>query len=336
MSAAQLQISVVIPAWNCAHIIVKVLDALYQQFQQKPQFELVVINDFSQDNTGEILEQYKQNHLDLPLQIIHQTTVGSAARSRNCGLQHARTPLVLFLDADIVTETNVVAEHIAFHQQHLEPETVVLGQVASPVEWQETALDEVCNPSQIWQNLKAGEVDWSHFFTGHISAHKQFLLSVGGFDENYLRCEDVELGSRLKDKHMRLYYLPTAMGYHYHERSVAQEIRNNQVYAQMFAYFYKHGSPTMQSYVADSWFLEKNIKVILKRLLGHIFASSLMQPLVLALADKLSQHGRLLSQFIWRIVFFHIGYQSFKIALQESANLTLPKHPDHQPSISQD
>lgn len=322
-------ISVVIPAWNCAHIITPVLEALYQQYRQLKCFEIVIVNDFSQDNTGELLEQYQNVHADLPMTIIHQTTVGSASRSRNCGLQHARAPLILFLDADIVTETDVVAQHLTLHKQYNDKHSVILGQVASPKEWQETALDEICNPSQVWNELKAGEVAWDHFFTGHISAHKDFLLSVGGFNEDYLRCEDVELGSRLHAKHMRLYYLPSAIGYHYHQRTVAQELRNNQVYADMFAYLYRYGSPTMQAYVAKSWFMEKNLKLPFKILLGKLIGNDKLRPHLLKIADKYQETRPVISKFIWRIVFFHIGYQHFWNAMRTNT-LSLPKHPEHK------
>ena len=331
MPTSPYLISVVIPAWNCAHIITPVLNALYQQYQKIKQFEIVIVNDYSQDNTGEIIEQYKTEHPDLPLTVIHQTTVGSSTRSRNCGMQHAHAPLILFLDADIITETDVVTQHLKLHQQHNDKHTVVLGQVASPKEWEETALDEVCNPSQVWNELQAGEVDWSHFFTGHISAHKNFLLSVGGFDENYLRCEDVELGSRLSVKKMRLYYLPTAIGYHYHRRSVAQELCNNQTYAEMFAYFYRHGSPIMRAYVSNSWFMETNSRVFIKRILGKLFANPVVRPYMLALADKLSTHWRFISKMIWNIVFFQVGYQQFQTSMKlDSKDLHQPKHPEHK------
>jgi len=263
--------------------------------------------------------------------IIHQTTVGSSARSRNCGIKHARASLILFLDADIVTENNVIAQHLQMHQQYDDLHTVILGQVASPKEWQTTALDEVCNTSQEWDDINIGKVSWDHFFTGHISTHKQFLESVGGFDENYLRCEDIELGSRLGTQGMQLYYLANAVGYHYHQRSVSQELRNNKIYAQMFAYFYQHGSPEMQAHVKESWFMENNPRVQIKRLLGVILANPVSQKISLILADKLSQNIPKISQFIWRIVFFYIGYQSFQQTLkQDKTDTELPKHPDHK------
>jgi len=324
-------LSVVIPAWNCAHIIKRVLDAIRLQEHIDFKFELIIVNDFSTDDTAEVLEAYAQQYPQLDLQLIHETTPGSAARSRNRGIQTARADLILFLDSDIVIEAYVLSTHRQMHQQLADPKVVVLGRVDTPIEWQKTPLLAVCNAAQTWDNLAADQhIHWSNFFTGHISAKTSFLKSVDGFDESYPRCEDTELGCRLHQQGMLLYYHPQARGYHHHQRTPQQEVRNNQVYGHMFAYLYRRGDPLMRTHIETTWFMEKNWKVPIKYFFGALIANRYILSNSLWLADKMEFKISSVSSAIWRLSFFYVGYKAFQYTLKQADNaLDRPEYPEH-------
>lgn len=88
-------ISVVIPAYNYAHILPRALDSVLGQWADD--IEVLVINDGSRDNTAEVLAEYQARHPQL--QVIHQANAGAAA-ARNHGIRLARGRYALLLDAD--------------------------------------------------------------------------------------------------------------------------------------------------------------------------------------------------------------------------------------------
>jgi len=88
-------ISVIIPAYNYAHLLPRALDSVLAQWADD--LELLVINDGSTDNTADVLADYAQRYPQV--QIISQANAGAAA-ARNHGIRLAHGRYALLLDAD--------------------------------------------------------------------------------------------------------------------------------------------------------------------------------------------------------------------------------------------
>lgn len=88
-------ISVIIPAYNYAHLLPRALDSVLAQWADD--IELLVINDGSTDNTTQVLADYAQRYPQV--QVISQANAGAAA-ARNHGIRLAHGRYALLLDAD--------------------------------------------------------------------------------------------------------------------------------------------------------------------------------------------------------------------------------------------
>ena len=87
--------SIIVPAYNVEKYIEEAIKSvLAQEFED---YELILIDDCSTDNTKNILEKYKSKTTK-----IYSTTknTGTAAGPRNVGLKHARGEYIIFLDGD--------------------------------------------------------------------------------------------------------------------------------------------------------------------------------------------------------------------------------------------
>lgn len=126
----------------------------------------------------------------------------SQPAAMNCALCEARTPLVLFLDDDVIPSDGFVAEHARAHGD----DTVwaVVGQIIQP--WQ-TPEDVPCLPRHA--GLRA-DFDFPfhstrsrpirNLMSGHVSVRREKAIEVGGFDENFMGAAyrfDTEFGRRL-------------------------------------------------------------------------------------------------------------------------------------------
>lgn len=100
----QVKISVLIPAYNSAKTIVEALESIKNQTYQN--WEIILINDGSQDETEEILRRYLGN-TKLPLKYTKQTHHNYFKAIRH-GLKYASGEIIFVLDADkILLNQNV-------------------------------------------------------------------------------------------------------------------------------------------------------------------------------------------------------------------------------------
>jgi glycosyltransferase involved in cell wall biosynthesis len=87
-------ISVVIPTYNHAHLINKCLQSLIDQGYQN--WEAIVVNNFSADNTIEVVESFA----DIRIRLINFPNKGVIAAARNEGIRNSSGDWIAFLDSD--------------------------------------------------------------------------------------------------------------------------------------------------------------------------------------------------------------------------------------------
>jgi len=89
------KISVVIPVYNVENFIFKCLDSVLRQTYSD--FEVVLIDDGSTDESGNICDMYAQK--DKRFKVLHKHNEG-AGQSRNVGINNVNGDYLVFLDAD--------------------------------------------------------------------------------------------------------------------------------------------------------------------------------------------------------------------------------------------
>lgn len=107
-------VSVIIPTYNRADLIREALDSVFAQTYRN--FEIVVIDDGSTDNTAEILRPLEEQGL---LRYIYQKNAGEAA-ARNKGLFEAKGQYIAFLDSDDIFEPEKLEIQTAYLQKYPE------------------------------------------------------------------------------------------------------------------------------------------------------------------------------------------------------------------------
>lgn len=95
-------ISFIMPAYNVEHTIVKSVQSVIDQ--DIKDFELIIINDGSTDNTGNICNVLAEK--DSRIQVIHQTNSGPSS-ARNAGLNQALGEFIAFMDSDDYTKKDM-------------------------------------------------------------------------------------------------------------------------------------------------------------------------------------------------------------------------------------
>ena len=111
------KISVIMPVYNGEAFIQNAINSLISQTFQD--WELIVVDDGSTDNTSRILAQY----VDTRIRVIQQKNGGEAV-ARNTGLEHMAGEYIAFLDADDLYFPNALFDLLGFLEEHPEYDSV--------------------------------------------------------------------------------------------------------------------------------------------------------------------------------------------------------------------
>ena len=179
-------VSVIIPTYNRGWIVQEAIDSVLDQGFRD--YELIVVDDGSDDNTREMLSAYGK-----AIKLLRQPNRGVSA-ARNRGIAEAAGQLIAFLDSD---------------------DLWLPGKLASQVKFFEENADAVVNQTQeIWirNGVRVNPKKRHHKFSGMIFERSLALClvspsavmikkglfdDVGLFDEQLPACEDYDLWLRI-------------------------------------------------------------------------------------------------------------------------------------------
>lgn len=112
------QLTVCICTYNGGKRIGKVLDSLQQQININFDWELIIVDNNSTDETKQIIKKYKNNSLKgVPLKYCIEKKQG-LAYARRCGIREAQGDLIAFLDDDNIPSHDWVFQVFKFGMEH--------------------------------------------------------------------------------------------------------------------------------------------------------------------------------------------------------------------------
>jgi glycosyltransferase involved in cell wall biosynthesis len=203
-------ISVIIPVYNGRQTLPACLKAL--QHQTRPPDEVIVVDDGSTDDTAAIAAR-------LRVTVLSQTNAGPAA-ARNNGAQIAHGDILLFTDADCVPAPDWVERMVA---PFADP-TVAGAKGEYRTHQPELVARFVQQEYQDRYDRMIGQPQIDFVDTYAAAYRRDLFLAAGGFDPSFptASVEDQEFSFRLAGQGYRLVFVPEAIVYHQHDRTVAE------------------------------------------------------------------------------------------------------------------
>ena len=101
-------VSVVVPVYNASKYICDTINSVLNQTYEN--FELILVNDCSTDNSVKLIEEYK----DKRIKLINNKDNSGAAISRNNGIKNANGRFICFLDSDDLWEKEKLEKQVKF------------------------------------------------------------------------------------------------------------------------------------------------------------------------------------------------------------------------------
>ncbi len=184
-------VSVVIPVYNGASTIRRAVDSILNQSYAN--FELLVVNDASTDQTGAILSGLKDSRIRI---INIDKNVGSSG-ARNLAIDQAKGDYIAMLDADDWSYRHRLAKQVDYMNTH--------RSVAMCGSW--AHLVDSTGNRVVWKQPIDGEqirktiLKSNTFIQSTIIAKRQVLKEVGGYCESLANVEDYDLSLRIVQKY---------------------------------------------------------------------------------------------------------------------------------------
>lgn len=193
-------VSVVIPCYNQAEFLPETLDSLIAQEYEN--WEGIIVNDGSSDNTEEVALAYLKK--DIRLRYIKKEN-GGLSSARNCGISHAIGEYILPLDSDDIIRPEYIKEAIkAFEKEpHLKLVYCLgycFGVVTELWDLVYTDYSSLLLQNSIFCSAIYRKKDWQ---------------KIGGYDELMRKgFEDWEFFIRLLDDNSLVYQIPIPLFYY--------------------------------------------------------------------------------------------------------------------------
>ena len=227
-------ISVIIPTFNRIDLLIRVLKALEKQSVNLDLFEVIVVDDGSTDKTEFAVMLFLKN-TPLKLRYYYQKNKKQGA-ARNLGIRKAHRPILLFVGDDILPDKNFIENHINFYRHLENPEmSAVIGYTTWPLEMRVTPFMKYIGEygHQFGYSLINGNgpLRFNFYYTSNLLLPLSALhLLEHWFDEDFngYGWEDIELGFRLENVGVNLFYNPGAVGYHHHLLDVSSFCKRQQ------------------------------------------------------------------------------------------------------------
>ncbi len=178
-------VSVVIPTYNRADLIGDAIRSVFEQTYGD--WEIIVVDDGSTDNTAEVVASFGERVRYIPL------PHGGVSAARNRGVREARGQYVAFLDSDDLFLPHKLERQIALFEQRPE-----LGMVYGSYR----SVDAQLNPLQE-HRARRYPGGYSEMMLGctiatpTVMARREVLEQIGPFDETMHLAEDIDLWCRI-------------------------------------------------------------------------------------------------------------------------------------------
>jgi len=202
-------VSIVIPVYNGARTISLCLDAIKRLEYPKDRYEVIVVDNNSNDGTPDIVSNY-------PATLLYERHIQTSYAARNRGIRHASGEIVAFVDADCIAAPNWLRALV----QPFAKSTVagVAGKVAS---YQPISLIEefTVHADPLGKKSLGGLLS---MITANVAYRRTVLMQVKGFRSEMSTGADVDLGWRIQQlPDCQVAYAPDAIVYHKHRTTLS-------------------------------------------------------------------------------------------------------------------
>ena len=222
-------VSVILCTYNRGEMLRECLDSILSQEYPKKEYELIVVNDGSTDNTEDILKKYEEKAL-CKFKWTSQKNSGLRV-SRNKGIKSAKGEIICFTDDDCIADKTWIKNIVNGY------ESEAIGGVGGKIisHNAKNVIDKYADEKKFLTQEKF----FDPILGGNISHRKDVIEKTGFLDESFMSCADVDYGIRVRLNGFKISYAPKAIIYHKHHTTLEGLIKQQRTYGRGYARMHK-------------------------------------------------------------------------------------------------
>ena len=178
------------PVYNGSSYLNYSIESILNQTYRN--FEFIIIDDQSLDNTSEIIQKFSSS--DGRIIFLQNGIRLGLAASLNRGINISKGEYIARMDADDISFNNRISDQVKFLQEN--PNVDVLGTNAICFDRKNNNYKEILVRKEFHIDIVSNIYKISPFIHSSIIAKRQFFLDFGGYDSKLKRCQDYDLWIR--------------------------------------------------------------------------------------------------------------------------------------------
>ncbi|MFZ2038538.1 MAG: glycosyltransferase [Minisyncoccia bacterium] len=208
-----MKISVVMPVYNGEKYLKEAIQSVLNQTERD--FELLIINDGSTDNSEAIAKSFNDNRI----KVINKKHSG-LIDTLNLGFDTAHGDYIARMDADDISETNRFQKQL----EVMEKENVLIcGTRAKTINENGEVVGEFIYPPLSWSGIKYYTLRGNPFIHPTVIIRKDVLKKVGNLHKFFRHAEDYELWTRIVYKYKAINLSDQLLRYRIHGNQVTKK-----------------------------------------------------------------------------------------------------------------
>lgn len=197
-------VSIIIPVYNNEENIGKLIESLLKSDYPKELFEIIIVDNGSNDRTKEIIRQYST------VILLEEKNIQSSYAARNKGIRNAKNEILAFIDSDCIANTQWIKEGVKVLVS--EPADLAGGKVEFVYSKHKTAAelyDSITNMQNIFY-IKEKKVS----STANLFVKSSLFDRIGMFPDWIKSGGDVQWTDKATRNGFSLVYAPKAIVKH--------------------------------------------------------------------------------------------------------------------------
>ena len=236
------KVSIIIPTYNRADLLPRTIGSVLNQTFRN--FELIVVDDGSTDNTREVVKKFEEK--DLRVKYIWQENSGGPAKPKNTGIKVAKGKFIAFLDDDDEWLPEKLEKQIKLFR-NTSNNLAFVGCNILVIEEEKNKIIKRVKMSNYSKGVFFKKLLEGNFIftSSSVLIKKEVLDKVGFFDTNLKYADDWDLWVRVSE-HFSFSFVPEyLLKYYLHQKGItinlnpAKEAEEHQYILKKFQRYYK-------------------------------------------------------------------------------------------------
>jgi len=215
------KISVIIPTYNRANLLPRAIKSVLSQTFKD--FELIIVDDGSNDNTKRIVEEFQKR--DSRVKYIWQKNSGGAASPKNNGIKNTQGNYIAILDSDDEWLPEKLQKQLELFENSSNQKKGFVSCHALVINEKSGKKFEYKTPR--YKNVLKNILTQDYMGSGSGMLYKKSVFdNVGLFDENLKTGQDWEMRIRLAQKYDFDFVPEPLFKYYWYEENITRTVGN--------------------------------------------------------------------------------------------------------------